>query len=162
MTSTKEYPYTLADGRVVKEYKREEGTKYLYLISCSECGDESWGRPSRLSRECIACRGYVVKHPDEETRQLHLTYRNIKNSARQRGHEFTLTKEEFMWLMDRDCFWCGDKPSGIDRMNNTQGYTMNNAVPSCKRCNVAKNDMTMTEWSEWLARITKMWGINNG
>ena len=155
----KTYPYTLADGRVVKEYKREEGTKYLYLLSCSKCGDESWGRSTRFTRECVNCRGYVVKHPDEETRAIHLRYRDIKHSANQRGHEFTLTKEEFIWLMKWSCFWCGDKPTGIDRLENTEGYTMKNSVPSCKRCNVAKNDMSKDEWFDWIGRITQKWAV---
>ena len=159
MTTSKEYPHTLADGRVVKEYKREEGTKYLYLISCSKCGDESWGRHHRLTRECVSCRGYVVKHPDEDTRLLHRAYDRTRKAAKDRGYEFTLTKEEFIWLMKWSCFWCGGKPTGIDRLENTEGYTMKNSVPSCKRCNVAKNDMDKDEWFEWVSRIAQKWAV---
>ena len=59
----KTYPYTLADGRVVKEYKREEGTKYLYLLSCSKCGDESWGKEHSLYKRVCELSGVCCKAP---------------------------------------------------------------------------------------------------
>jgi hypothetical protein len=159
MTSTKEYPYTLPDGRVVKDYKREDST-YLYLLSCSKCGVEEWGRSHRLSRECLSCRGYVVKYSDEQTRLNNKRYNRTKVSARNRGYDFDLSREDFLWLMNWECFWCGDEPTGVDRLENKVGYNVDNCVSSCKRCNVAKNDMTKDEWFDWISRLSQKWGVD--
>ena len=73
------------------------------------------------------------------------------------------------------CFYCGDINSsylrdyrkgklvsdiiiyynGIDRVDSNKGYIKTNTVVCCKRCNVAKSDMSVLEFKEWLNRIYK-------
>jgi hypothetical protein len=43
--------------------------------------------------------------------------------------------------------------SGVDRVDNTLGYTPDNVVPCCKYCNRAKLDYSPQEWHAWLDRI---------
>jgi hypothetical protein len=43
--------------------------------------------------------------------------------------------------------------SGIDRINPSLGYVVGNVVPCCARCNVAKNNMSVEEFSAMLDRI---------
>ena len=43
--------------------------------------------------------------------------------------------------------------NGIDRINNSVGYTEKNSVPCCGTCNVAKGQMTLAEFKLWIARI---------
>jgi len=45
------------------------------------------------------------------------------------------------------------KINGIDRKNNTQGYTTNNSVPCCLICNRAKNNMGYEEFLSWIGRV---------
>lgn len=51
--------------------------------------------------------------------------------------------------------------NGLDRLDNTKGYTKDNVAPCCTVCNSAKGTLTVTEFSEWVERIyetRKEWG----
>lgn len=96
-------------------------------------------------------------------------YSNYKGGAKRRGLEFSLTKEHFLKLTKQACFYCRSLPSssivnhgpgmkirniehsryifnGIDRVDNTIGYTENNVVPCCKLCNLMKGTASMEEF----------------
>lgn len=68
-----------------------------------------------------------------------------------------LSQETYTELTNMNCYYC-DKSlkesngARLDRIDSNKGYILQNVVPCCKRCNVAKNDMTITEYIEWLHR----------
>ena len=97
--------------------------------------------------------------------------------ARNKDLEFSLTLEEFSDLSQQDCFYCGISPSnqfneykatrenpfeysGIDRFNNTEGYTISNSVACCKVCNLAKRDMTIEDFVAWVDRVHSTFFLN--
>ena len=45
------------------------------------------------------------------------------------------------------------KCNGIDRVDSSKGYTLENSVPCCKYCNIAKHTMTSTEFYAWVRRV---------
>lgn len=80
--------------------------------------------------------------------------------ARKRGLNFELSFEQFLKLIKQNCFYCDDPPSntyrlldsrgniragvpftynGIDRKKSDEGYTKENTVSCCWKCNVAKS-----------------------
>jgi hypothetical protein len=65
-----------------------------------------------------------------------------KSQARRRGLEWSISRETLEILQKSSCFYCGGKVSlvatGLDRVDNTKGYTMQNVVPCCKVCNMVK------------------------
>jgi 5-methylcytosine-specific restriction endonuclease McrA len=86
--------------------------------------------------------------------------------ARTRNLVWHLTTTEFKYITARDCHYCGSPPdnlywhagklftySGIDRVDNRQGYTPDNCVPCCKRCNFAKGELSAKEFLEWAHRL---------
>lgn len=93
---------------------------------------------------------------------------DYKSSAIKRGLKWDIKDQEAFDIFKQNCYVCGIVPSqvrrhghsfgdftytGIDRIDNKLGYTSNNVRPTCKRCNVAKNDMTEEEFVSWLKRI---------
>lgn len=100
-------------------------------------------------------------------------YSRIKKDARAAGREFEIEIEEFRYLCQQNCYYCGGQPnnlityrgqnsftfryfvySGLDRINNDIGYTRQNVVPCCIICNRAKNSMPFKEFIDWLSRLT--------
>jgi len=93
-------------------------------------------------------------------------------SAKKKGYDFNLSKEEFIFLIGGNCYYCGTKPetsisgrheiikNGIDRLDNGLGYTRSNVVSCCQVCNYAKNNMTVEEFRSWLLRATKFQAEN--
>jgi len=91
-----------------------------------------------------------------------------KRHAKKRGNEWNLTEEQFRALTQKDCYYCGGKPNnrrnargyngeyiynGIDRIDNTKGYTIDNVISCCKVCNRAKNNLTLQEFKDWVRKI---------
>jgi 5-methylcytosine-specific restriction endonuclease McrA len=55
-----------------------------------------------------------------------------------------------MTFWNRECWYCGyvNKTVGIDRVDSSKGYTLENAVAACKCCNQGKSDLTQEQWFE--------------
>lgn len=94
------------------------------------------------------------------------TYRRM---AQESNKEFNISLEEFKTLTSRDCFYCGDPPSktmkmpkyalgsylynGIDRLDSLMGYTPDNIVPCCTRCNMMKWILSMEDFLNHIEKI---------
>lgn len=56
-----------------------------------------------------------------------------------------------MTFWQKPCFY-GPHPIetiGLDRIDSTKGYTMDNLVSCCETCNRAKRHMSLAEFREW-------------
>ena len=69
---------------------------------------------------------------------LKTKFHYYKNNAKRRNLEFELTFSEFIDLVSKNCYYCGEIGGGIDRKDNNKGYTLNNSVPCCYMCNLMK------------------------
>jgi hypothetical protein len=105
-----------------------------------------------------------------------------KRHAKQRGFEFELTKEFVSEIIFKPCFYCGVvggnlkktknfkeglKHNGIDRIDSSLNYTIDNVVPCCGRCNIGKSNMKKDDFLDWVSRIfnhqqamASQWGSN--
>ena len=79
-------------------------------------------------------------------------------------------------LTSSTCFFCEIGPyqfsdhrktngtyfyNGIDRLDNSKGYTIENSVTCCGRCNSAKNDMSLLEFKELVSKIYTKFTLMN-
>ena len=101
---------------------------------------------------------------------------NYKREAAARNYEWSLSDDQAGYLFKSACTYCGKPPSqvsspyknrprsssvcdyiynGIDRVDNLRGYTVENSVPCCIRCNKAKSNLTLTDFRNWVAAIHK-------
>ena len=101
---------------------------------------------------CKPCsREYVKRFATDEnrakwrvlSRTLKPRYSATKRSANSRKIEFLLTLQEYEVLIEgKSCHYCSGKlpetRGGLDRMNNSIGYTLDNCVPCCVECNRIK------------------------
>lgn len=84
--------------------------------------------------------------------------RNYKTSARKRQLVWAITDELFASLVISPCHYCGARPNsihGVDRVDNTIGYTTPNVVTACKWCNRAKSTMTKAEFISWAKLVVE-------
>ncbi len=78
-------------------------------------------------------------------------YKNAKLSAKRRSISFDLTCEQYVKLIGPECFYCNGffgrvtTGVGLDRMDNSKGYTIDNCVSCCKSCNGIKNSILTVE-----------------
>ena len=88
-------------------------------------------------------------------------WNDYKKNAKYWGHEFTITKEEFMFFWQKPCHWCGYqiKTIGLDRVNPSLGYTIRNVVACCAICNRAKSDLTVPQWVALCSNVVRKHGL---
>lgn len=147
-----------------------------YLVRCA-CGAEKSIQGSLLrsgntrSCGCLAkeagAKRRISRHHSDTTAVI-LGY---KRHAQDRGFEWKLTREQVAWIISKDCHYCGSPPantkttkntltplkySGLDRADNTKGYSVENVVPCCRICNRAKQTLTVAEFATWAKAIGAM------
>lgn len=94
-------------------------------------------------------------------------YQVYVSGAIVRDIDFELTADELIRLAKQQCHYCGTPPqprvygskkyveelNGIDRLDSTSGYTVENSVPACSVCNRIKLKMTPADYVEHAKRI---------
>jgi hypothetical protein len=78
-----------------------------------------------------------MTYRDAIKRQNHQYYTVYMRSI-DKGLEFDLELYDFGELMSKPCDYCGGHTTGLDRKDNTKGYTLSNVTPACRRCNSMK------------------------
>lgn len=154
-------------------------TQWLWECTCS-CGNVIYVRTSRLNGvEAKQERCKICQHKINSKNRVLSNYKQIRNflfgqykqKAKSRNYNFDLTFEQFDKLIQKDCYYCGQNPeehkgdlirlqeivpfkrNGIDRINSSKGYSMNNIVPCCTMCNFAKLHYSIEEFETWLKRL---------
>jgi hypothetical protein len=90
-----------------------------------------------------------MKKKYDLNRQSHLldngtlsSSRHAVRNAKKRGREWTIPEDMFWELVSGPCHYCGGPCGvygcGLDRKDNDKGYTPENSVACCKRCNYTK------------------------
>jgi len=118
--------------------------------------------------------GFKYLPPIERTaRSLRGSYRRI--AEKQRNMRFDISPYKFRQLTSQDCFYCGKPPeqefknkakepttylyNGLDRVDNTKGYYLDNVVPACGTCNEMKSKMTLENFKEKIEKIYHNIGV---
>lgn len=108
-------------------YRRHRGQNVARVIEYRKRTGYSWAKTHRESVKTYA-------------RTPAGRFNAAKVQARVRGIGFALSRDEFTSLLNHKCVYCGadrggHTGSGLDRIDNSQGYTMGNVVPCCGPCN---------------------------
>ena len=89
------------------------------------------------------------------------SYEVYRKRAIENNKTFELTRKQFEELRTQSCYLCGkltNKPlhiNGIDRFNNTRGYTIENSRSCCSLCNFIKRDLDFNRVIEHLKTISQ-------
>ncbi len=80
----------------------------------------------------------------------------LTHSALVRGYTVELHADQVDALVRMDCVYCGvPNCGGIDRVVNTDNYTLENSVPACTVCNHMKSDDLLDVFLAHRARIAQ-------
>jgi hypothetical protein len=119
---------------------------------------KSCGCLKRDNRATIGPRlGQFKKREGTASRNV---FGHYKLRAKKKSIVFELTFEDFLFLCQQPCNYCGrvccnneTTPAkevflynGIDRVNSKLGYVKENCVPCCGWCNIAKFDLSPEEF----------------
>lgn len=156
-------------GGPYKGAERGNSTKWDYL--CPYCNGTFTAPTNKFkaAKSCYQCRGLNLRKSSEE-----ITWRNhfgmVKGRKQSKEKGFDLTIDAFMEISKRDCYYCGQEPTptkghrswsthiltnGLDRIDSSRGYLMDNVVPCCSTCNIAKSDKTQEDFYLWIRKVSE-------
>src|SRR5688572_7953331 len=133
-----------------------------WLCRC-DCGNETHvTTKSLVSGRTKSCGCYqrevnsIAKTLPTTERRFREVLRSYKKTCKEKNREFSLSEVEFRNIVTLPCNYCGhpasDRLNGIDRVDSSIGYRLDNVVPCCRRCNIAKGDMAIGEFREWVGK----------
>jgi len=140
----------------------------MWLCSCN-CGNKLivMGKSLRSgnTQSCGCLRlerlSEAVSKPNGEAGK-NAVLNSSKQTAMKKGRIWKLSDEFATELMLQNCFYCGAVPqnksrdfiyNGLDRIDNSKGYTPENVVPCCIHCNRAKRTRSVDEFLEWVKEV---------
>jgi hypothetical protein len=148
-----------------------------------KCGKEWEAQVGNIMNGTTVCCGKypcrTYKNLYQDKRDPEVGYRSLfytyKRHASERNLEFHLTYEEFKNLLQQKCHYCDTPPSqiyritkpgtdevrtgvpilynGIDRIDSSVGYTLDNTLTACKHCNKGKMEQTYDQFLQMVIKI---------
>jgi len=157
---------------VIGRGKRKSKSGSVYWLCKCNCGTVreilTSGLTRGISKSC-GCLG--ADHSKEYGYAAkNVVYTQYKDNAKKRNLPFELSFEQFISMTQEKCYYCGIEPSnfqknkfnngsftynGIDRLDNTKGYTIENCVPCHKICNYMKRNLSCEDFSRQILRISE-------
>jgi hypothetical protein len=153
---------TLLSLAIAKDSKRNR----VYFNCICDCGWKSILRLDYLKNIPKKCRFCNIDFyslnldPLKEASAFNEIFGHYRGGAKARGLEFSLTKSDFKNITSKNCDYCNCKPAlrlsrngkssyvcnGVDRIDSTKGYVLDNCVPCCTKCNLMKLDLSLEEF----------------
>ena len=138
-------------------------------------GIEKGQKIKKLSQKCKQCsskeNGKNNIKDDFEV-GVNEFFQGYKSNAKKRNIKFDLNFDQFKNIVKQNCYYCDELPSnifhtfggnhnevrkavysGIDRIDSCKGYTIDNCVPCCFHCNIAKLDYSQEQFLQWIKKI---------
>jgi hypothetical protein len=155
-------------------FEKTKRTKrhYVWYWKCKcNCGRTCFKKAADLvshyQRMCPVCaRKEAVRKttlPGQKSKWNRMI-RVYRKNALALGREFLLTDDQFVSISKEKCHYCGADPienaygvvsNGLDRVNSSIGYSIDNVVPCCKICNVMKNKLSVDDFLKHISSIYK-------
>lgn len=138
-------------------YWCSERNKHRVHSKCYRCANKARVQTAKRKREDgTTSRGRYERRPRRR-------FLSAIGLADRRGLGWTLSYDQYYCLIKCPCYYCGGKLNetriGLDRLDNTLGYTLHNSVPCCSDCNRIKchllTSAEMLEVAKVLKRMRK-------
>jgi hypothetical protein len=140
-----------------------------YKCVC-DCGNETHVATANLNNNKTKSCGCYIKKDLQKTLERSV-FSRYKTTAKKKNLEFNLKYYEFKKISESPCAYCGEIGSiknihkkynqfnyfcnGIDRVDNSKGYTLENSVACCSWCNSMKNTHNVKDFIDKINKIQK-------
>lgn len=121
---------------------------------------------SGSTKSCGCLR--IYRHPEHDVGLRKLYYRYSTRQKNRWASELEIPLAVFATLTSSPCFYCTASPgsvmkshskhseyiyNGLDRVDSSRSYTIDNVVPCCEQCNKMKLDIPQSDFLEAIHRI---------
>lgn len=132
---------------------------------CHNHWTQDWRRRNPERDKQIAKKWRDTHREQERERQKtpKRRYDAAKGRAKYKNKAFSLTYEQYAALIILPCHYCDGKlgmvttSTGLDRIDNSKGYSIDNVLPCCTSCNRTRGDrFTVDETLKIIQLILKL------
>lgn len=154
---------TCSETKIFDEFYIDLNQSSGFRPNCKEC----CRKVNKINKSKNKEREYEWLKKERERRKFDLDYRFIharskaKNKGKSRGYSWSIGFEDYSILMMKGCHYCSsdlltETGIGLDRIDNSLGYTLANVLPCCGDCNKIKQDkLTVEEMEVAMSAIIK-------
>lgn len=180
----------LVPKEVVRQHLKSK-TQIRYLCQC-DCGNPELVSVKKYDlvngkRTNCGCEHFPPNRYMDRFHAISLNHyhSSVVKRSKQLVFKDILSFDEFKHFIHLPCHYCGapfsamikDRDSGrkipvfpevmvcvngLDRVDNSKGYTLNNVVPCCTHCNKAKAELSYDEFRTLISKIHQVFVLNGG
>lgn len=150
-----------------KEYQK----KQLDPDACLDCGkkmeEKTRGFHTEVVKRCKECYEKLKKVEEKRVRSRDYDkerkanivshYNEYIRSSIKRNLQFTIDIDNFDRLVNSHCYYCNtydeSKVIGLDRVDSSKHYTLENVVPCCGTCNMMKGNLSKEDFLNRISQI---------
>lgn len=170
----KSYPMSEETKEKKKTWKQNNHAKTVgYWLKyrakrMAELGEKYWENNMLRARNCRAAltKEQRFMYNEGKRKDINHKLKYYKDRAKRGDILWDLTDERAMELFKDECTYCGcdadQYHNGIDRIDNTKGYTETNVTPACRICNMLKACMDYDIFLKRCEHILTQLGLANG
>jgi len=124
------------------------------MKACIKCGTHEsyqW-YTGPICKKCYQQTPQVKEAASKQQQKIGSRFAKSKQRGIKIHKEWAITIDEYAKLISKPCYYCEDffaakskYGSGLDRIDNTKGYTVDNVLPCCKQCNSIRNNFLTVE-----------------
>jgi hypothetical protein len=159
------YKYKCICGNIetAPKYSLSQSKKFRNTYCCSTC------RKDKISEWAKTAS---VKYKDPIEGKCSILFSNYRSKCKKKSWVFNLTFDQFKQLVTSNCHYCNLEPNkcrkdrsksrlglsrvyfnGVDRIDSSIGYNIDNVVSCCEDCNKAKRNLSYTQFLNLIKRI---------
>jgi hypothetical protein len=168
----------------LRTYGKSNRTFFLFNCDCGNQVELPLKQVVSMKTRSCGCLPYE----DRIGSTNKYVFKGIKSGAKTRGLNFEISYDDFLSISCKECFYCGEinkrnkwayvgsaanssfiesvqnrelynsMINGLDRLDSSLGYTMDNIVSCCGICNRAKMDLKLDDFLSHIKKIYK-WKI---
>jgi hypothetical protein len=147
----------LAKTSVQRDIDRSMSAIYRHNKTESQLQKRKEQNHAYYMKRTVARKKEIKEQDRTKLRDMRRRFSMSKSSAKKRHKDWGISLEQFAALNALPCHYCGgalnETGIGLDRVDNDNGYKIDNVVPCCGTCNRAKHIMSRIEFLHWVERV---------
>jgi len=150
----------------VKQKWKEENCEKVTLNSLKSRGKKIiQNQTEYLEKQALQAKQWREKNPEKQKQMntarntsIQYQYKVYIGVAKRKNLAFEITNEDYETTVKMVCYYCHEINekgfNGLDRINQSLGYTLDNCVSCCSQCNYMKGSMSKLAYIQRACHIS--------
>ena len=152
------------ESKKLDKFGKDKYLKDKHCSRCKECKKKESREYSRTNPEKIKAhyannREVLLAECLKYNKTVEGKYRRAVARNKKKGFTEVMTLEQYKQVVSSgECFYCKEQNlpaqgAGLDRVDSSKPYILENVVPCCETCNQAKNSLSTEDFFSHIHKI---------